>query len=436
MFKPYVYIDMKSLATLLFSLVALVASAQFTGAGYYRVHNAYSDGYICIKGTEYLKTLYPDAFWPCILMLKDSAQVSDPGSIIYIDHIKKDCDLCSQGVSTYTLTSLMMEVDSALVNEGGKQSYVAKTHYEYYLDGELVVVNCIFRDQGMGLQSGTKEKTYSRWWIEPVSEESIEESFFGVKPASAEVVDADGYYWTSLCCDFPVFIPVDGGVVGAYTVKDVDCDDDNCYYAHPEMLYGQGDTIPAATPVLIKCKYAYASGNKLIPVGKIANRTSMPISSDMLMGNYFSNFYNFCNLSDINAIGEYIPAQATKASANNFALGVDEEGRVGFFPKEEGTYMDANTAWLNVSTLYKGITAVYLGTEEAEEEPVVIVAGDANGDGTVDISDLTLLVDYILGNVDNDSEDFGEGADANGDGVINITDVTFLIDKLISGDHQ
>lgn len=425
---------MKNIVTLLFSLVALVAGAQFTGAGYYRVHNVYSDGYICIRGTHFEKSTYPDAFWPCILMQKDSLQVADPGSIIYIDHIGADCDLFGQGVSTYSLTHLMMEVDSASVNVGGKQTYVAKTTYEQMVNNEMVEMTYLFCDKGMGLMAGTRENNFARWWIEPVSEESIETSYFGVKPASDKIVDADGFYWTSLCCDFPVLIPVDGGVVGAYTVRDVDFGEDNCYYAHPEMLYEQGDVIPAATPVLIKCKYAYASGNKLIPVGELAHRTEMPISKDMLMGNYFSNFINFSDLSNIDSFAQYVPKQATLASVNNFALGVDEEGRVGFFPTEEGTYMAANTAWLNVSTLYKGsISAVYLGKEEVEEEEVVI-NGDSNGDGELNITDLTVLIDYILGNLD-DSTSIGMGADVNGDGVVNITDVTLLIDKLVNEEH-
>jgi len=54
--------------------------------------------------------------------------------------------------------------------------------------------------------------------------------------------------------------------------------------------------------------------------------------------------------------------------------------------------------------------------------------GDVNGDGSVDISDVTALIDYLLsgtGNIEN--------ADVNNDGDINISDVTALIDYLLSG---
>ena len=369
-------------------------------------------------------------------MQTDSAQVSDPGSIIYIDHIGDDnCDLCGQGVSTYSLTHLMMEIGEASVLEGGRVAYVARTSYKQIVDGQEYDINCIFSDRGYGLTSSTREKNYCHWWIEPVNEASIEESYFGVQPLNDEIIDEDGWYWTSLCCDFPVAIPAEGGVEGAYTVREVELGYDDCYYAEPVKLYGQGDIIPAATPVLIKCKYSYASGNKLIPVGNIANRTSMPISNDLLQGNYFSNFMNRCNLADLQEFGEYIPKQATAASANSLALGIDENGKLGFFPQADGTYMAANTAWLNVKTLNvdaKSVTAVYLGEEP--EEPVV--SGDANGDGKVDVSDIPYLIDYLLGNADGSTEGIGSGADVNGDGKIDIIDISCLIDKILNRSQE
>jgi len=57
--------------------------------------------------------------------------------------------------------------------------------------------------------------------------------------------------------------------------------------------------------------------------------------------------------------------------------------------------------------------------------------GDVNGDGSVNISDVTALIDYLLsGNANGISL---VGADCNTDGSINISDVTALIDYLLSG---
>ncbi len=57
--------------------------------------------------------------------------------------------------------------------------------------------------------------------------------------------------------------------------------------------------------------------------------------------------------------------------------------------------------------------------------------GDVNGDGSVNISDVTALIDYLLtGNASGISL---SGADCNQDGNINISDVAALIDRLLIG---
>ena len=56
--------------------------------------------------------------------------------------------------------------------------------------------------------------------------------------------------------------------------------------------------------------------------------------------------------------------------------------------------------------------------------------GDVNGDGNVNIADVTALIDYLLsGNGDVNIK----AADVNIDGAVNIADVTALIDRLLTG---
>ncbi len=57
------------------------------------------------------------------------------------------------------------------------------------------------------------------------------------------------------------------------------------------------------------------------------------------------------------------------------------------------------------------------------------IIGDVNGDGTVSISDVTGMIDYLLGGADINVD----AADVNGDGIVSIGDVTALIDRLLSG---
>ena len=428
--------------------LATVAFAQFTGAGFYRVHNVNSDGYICIRGTHFEKSTNADAFWPCVLMLQDSVQISDPGSIIYIPGTQQT-SLYAQGVNTYSLTGLKLDVDTSAVRENGLPTYLAKTKYNNY--------PCYFRDCGFGMTAGYGDKPETRWWIEPVNAGSIDTSFIGVKPVNEAVQDNDGWYWTTICCDYPFLLPMDGGVEGAYTVNEVKMGCDSLYYAEPVKLFGQGDTVTAATPVLLKCKASYASGNKIVPVGEIANHKTMPIENDLMMGNYFSSFYNHCSLTDTMAVKEYIPTQAMMSSADNLVLGVDADGKLGFFPEQDSIYMAANTAWLSVKLMadsLQGLTAVYLGIApvadpEPDPEPELI-PGDVNGDGKLSIKDVTTLIDILLRDVAEDDPDPNPdpdpdlqsqlkairaeylAADVNKDGKVSIKDVTDLINILLA----
>jgi len=59
-----------------------------------------------------------------------------------------------------------------------------------------------------------------------------------------------------------------------------------------------------------------------------------------------------------------------------------------------------------------------------------VVTGDVNGDGDINISDVTALIDLILSGQASVTEQ--PAADVNGDGGINISDVTALIDNILT----
>ena len=65
---------------------------------------------------------------------------------------------------------------------------------------------------------------------------------------------------------------------------------------------------------------------------------------------------------------------------------------------------------------------------------VAIIAtsrGDVNGDGSVNISDVTALINYLLNG--NASEINLSGADANQDSSVNISDATTIINYVLNG---
>ena len=60
-------------------------------------------------------------------------------------------------------------------------------------------------------------------------------------------------------------------------------------------------------------------------------------------------------------------------------------------------------------------------------EPVEPIVGDVNGDGRVNVSDVTTLINMILGLTPMDET----RADVNGDGRVNVSDVTALINIIL-----
>ena len=79
-------------------------------------------------------------------------------------------------------------------------------------------------------------------------------------------------------------------------------------------------------------------------------------------------------------------------------------------------------------------TVTYNGTMVKNQEVVIskpaVTRGDVDGNGSVNISDVTALIDYLLS---SNAGTNASAADCNQDGSVNISDVTTLIDYLLSG---
>ena len=93
------------------------------------------------------------------------------------------------------------------------------------------------------------------------------------------------------------------------------------------------------------------------------------------------------------------------------------------------TYDSSNITVTNVD----GTTTIALADVQdmyfSNEAGTTFTRGDVNGDGTVNITDVTLLISAVL------SSDYSaiieQAADMNGDGAVNITDVTLLISSVM-----
>ena len=69
----------------------------------------------------------------------------------------------------------------------------------------------------------------------------------------------------------------------------------------------------------------------------------------------------------------------------------------------------------------------YIG--EPEEDFVVELYGDVNFDGSLDITDVILLVNFVLGTTPTEEEALT--ADMNQDGIVNILDVIQVVTEII-----
>ena len=87
---------------------------------------------------------------------------------------------------------------------------------------------------------------------------------------------------------------------------------------------------------------------------------------------------------------------------------------------EDGTY--------NLVITFNPETEEVVFTANKKQDAGSDIRGDVDGDGNVNIADVTTLIDYLLSNTQAPAT-----ADADMDGNINIADVTTLIDYLLSG---
>ena len=441
-------------------LCCLPMAAQLNGTGFYRFRNAQntsdyislandkfdyvtiidkaSGGFTNLAGDEGKARALTCAsrYMQTDIHMIEDAECIDPSAVIYakkknIVVTDYDYDLIGQSTSLLILTTGVVSHPNSMFSpsitfsnlyvniqsvsgSGNNTLYTAyiplKGTLKYLGTSTQSLGNRYFVDNdGVFDIAENSSGQNAKWYIEPVTH-------FNVKPE----VEFGGKYYTTLYVPFA--FKLSNNVEKAYAIKSIPADGT----LEIEEIATNGGTVPAGTPVLLECRSNVATECQLIPVGE--PRTDMETAytgTNLFKGAYFCNqdgsltYPTESGTGSINANNFTAPTNPQK-----YVLGITASEKLGLV-KATGTAMPANKAWLE-----------YTGTAELVLPIEATKIGDVNRDGEINISDVTAMIDIILGKETAEDNYDHKAADVNTDGTINISDVTNLIDIILGKNTQ
>ena len=150
--------------------------------------------------------------------------------------------------------------------------------------------------------------------------------------------------------------------------------------------------------------------------GSCSSLTSFTIPANMTEINYDA-FYNCSSLNDVYS---YV------TDLSNIYIDYYAFNRYPINSNSRTVHVPAGMVndYLNISTF-----ANFFG-HIVEMEPIVVEPGDANGNGSIEMDDLTTLINSLLG---SESDIDMAGADIDNDGDITMDDLTMLINYMLTG---
>ena len=289
---------MKKLLYLVLLTSLSMAAASQDIEGYYRVQNASSSKYISIvnnKVDETTKSALKSGGGGTILALRLKSQeeiISDPGSITYMKKGSSGYILEGQGMNTYNLTSLYLNLFTGKQYRANGSLYGATEEDGYWMfgtasgatrylfdsmgkddtetvDGKIVRYSCV-EAQGPSVIDINSAK--ASWFFKPIDNTT---EYFAFTP---EITAGDKYY-TTICCSFPIKLS-DG--MKAYYIKEC-----KAGATEAQILEVTNGIIPVNTPVFIECSSNNPSDNKVtLLTSTEAGNTK--VQGNILSGNYFS----------------------------------------------------------------------------------------------------------------------------------------------------
>ena len=215
--------------------------------------------------------------------------------------------------------------------------------------------------------------------------------------------------------DAPVIVPEEGQKNNAVEVTITAAEDAEIYYRINEAdewaKYTEAFTVDGNT-------------QKVEAYAKKANFKDSPVTTAT---------YTFAvsELTFTPAAGSYDAVQTVEIATSTTGTAIQYSINDGEWVDYTGAItVGEGTTTIKAKATKGGYTAAENTAVYVVEIPVTVVLGDVNDDGTVNIADVTKLIDYLL---DNSATPFNRNnADVKQDGNIDIADVTSLIDLLLN----
>ena len=393
---------------LLLATVTVLADAQLSGSGFYRVKNYGTDNYFRVcDNTGSINYAATTADMAAIQLWNGlDASLSEPGSVLYFENRGGNYwDITSQGTGVYKIIGRYVEIKSTGTKDNLTFYQVSATE-----SGVTLYLSDVGSWGGDFNTLGTTGKGAARrWLVEPI--DASTDLYFGVSPS----ISAGGKYYAPFYADFAFSFASSG--MKAYYVSKVDGD-------IAVLSEVTADVIPASTPLIIECSSADKSDNRLnLLTGKYN-----AVSGNVLKGVYFCNEFRENSKDAITAFD----------ASSMRVWGVNAEGKltlssetsalhVNWWGDDDNRYLNANQSYLPVASGTASEMTLMTESEYAEYKESIAQQKqeDVNGDGKVDTQDVLNVYDVM-----KSSSDADEKYDVNGDGKVDTQDVLTIYEVI------
>ena len=388
-------------------MVTVLADAQLSGSGFYRVKNYGTDNYFRVcDNTGSINYAATTADMAAIQLWNGlDASLSEPGSVLYFENKGGNYwDITSQGTGVYKIIGRYVEIKTTGTKDNLTFYQVSATE-----SGVTLYLSDVGGWGGDFNTLGTTGKGATRrWLVEPI--DASTDSYFGVSPS----ISAGGKYYAPFYADFAFSFASSG--MKAYYVSKVDGD-------IAVLSEVTADVIPASTPLIIECSSTDKSDNRLnLLTGKYN-----AVSGNVLRGVYFCNEFRENSKDAITAFD----------ASSMRVWGVNSEGKltlnsetsalhVNWWGDDDNRYLNANQSYLPVASGTASEMTLMTESEYAEyKSSMEKKQEDVNGDGKVDTQDVLNVYDVM-----KSASDADEKYDVNCDGKVDTQDVLTIYEVI------